>query len=215
MVEKFILRGTILFISIALHEIGHAVMAYALGDDTAKKERRFYLHTHFDLFGTFILPVSLFIFGTPFVIGYAKPVPINPKKFQDPLIDIALVGLAGPIVNFILAGFFSLLLLSQPKETIELSLFSNICLHFVVMNLGLAFFNLIPIPPLDGSRVVINILPKKIAILWEKLEIFGIFLIFILQLISIQIAKIFHTNYSLFYIFIEAPVKYIVNLLLI
>ncbi len=214
MVEQFLLCGFVLFISIALHEIGHAFVAYILGDDTAKKQKRFYLHTHFDLFGSLILPVSLFIFGSPFVIGYAKPVRVNPKKFEDPLIDLALVGLAGPIVNFILAGIFALLLLSQQKEAIEVTIFSKICLHFVIINLGLAFFNLIPIPPLDGSRVVINILPKKLAVIWERLEIFGIFLIFAIQLISLQIAKIFDTNYSLFYVFIEAPVKYIVNLIL-
>ncbi len=214
MVEKFLLCGFVLFISIALHEIGHAFVAYILGDDTAKKQKRFYLHTHFDLFGSLILPVSLFIFGSPFVIGYAKPVRVNPKKFEDPLIDLALVGLAGPIVNFILAGIFALLLLFQPKEAIEVTIFSKICLHFVIINLGLAFFNLIPIPPLDGSRVVINILHKKLAVIWERLEIFGIFLIFAIQLISLQIAKIFDTNYSLFYVFIEAPVKYIVNLIL-
>lgn len=201
-----------LFFAIVLHEMGHAAAALALGDDTAKKEKRFSLYTHFDLWGSFLIPLSLYLVNAPFLIGYAKPVPVNIKKFKDPFLDFALVGIAGPLVNFALAVISCLII--KNFYPFDNGLFQQGLVSFAVTNLALGFFNLIPIPPLDGSRVLMSMLNPKTAYKIARFEMFGIFLVFILQFVSSKLFSAFGMDCSLFKIFIEVPTRGTLEILL-
>lgn len=174
----------ILFVSITFHEYAHGWMASKLGDPTPKQSGRLSLNplVHIDPFGTIILPIILLvistrIIGQPFAFGYAKPVPINPYHFKNPKKDIALVGLAGPSMNVLIAIILSLML------RMGFPLFTEAIVLGIMVNLILAIFNLVPIPPLDGSRLLLPFLSKKAAIIYRKLEPYT-FLIIALLLMS-------------------------------
>jgi Zn-dependent protease len=157
--------------SIILHEIAHGYVAYKLGDPTAKVYGRLTLNplAHIDPIGTIILPLMTFFFGG-FIFGWAKPVPYNPYYFRNPKRDSKLVGLAGPLVNFCLAILFSMI--------IKFNLLPNIYEVFLTLiriNFLLAVFNLLPIPPLDGSRLYLPSLPLNLQIYLENI---GFILIF-------------------------------------
>lgn len=165
----------ILYISITLHEYSHGWVAYKLGDPTPKESGRLTLNplAHIDPFGTVIMPLLLIILsrGT-FAFGYAKPVPINPYHFRNPKKDILWVGLSGPAANFGIALFLSLLVkLPFPAFILEILVWG------VVINLILAIFNLLPIPPLDGSRVVAALLPYRASYIYLKMEMAGFFIV--------------------------------------
>ncbi len=165
----------ILYVSITLHEYSHGWVAYKLGDPTPKESGRLTLNplAHIDPFGTVIMPLLLIILsrGT-FAFGYAKPVPINPYHFRNPKKDILWVGLSGPAANFGIALFLSLLVkLPFPAFILEILVWG------VVINLILAIFNLLPIPPLDGSRVVAALLPYRASYIYLKMEMAGFFIV--------------------------------------
>lgn len=204
-----LIYGVPIFIAIVLHEMAHGFAALLLGDDTAKRMNRFKLHTHFDLFGSLLLPVGLYILHFPFLFGYAKPVPVDARKFKDPLLDFSLVAIAGPLCNFLLAIISLLAINHVPSE---------ICAHIIVMfamtNLGLGFFNLIPIPPLDGSRIMLYLLPEHLATKYSELERFGIVIIFGLQLISEYVFGLLGIRGSFFYYCIEIPVRGVIRMVL-
>ncbi len=171
----------ILLVSITFHEYAHGLMASKLGDPTPKQSGRLSLNplVHIDLFGTIILPIVLLILSTrligqPFAIGYAKPVPINPYHFKNPKKDTALVGLAGPLMNILIAVALSLLI------RVRFPLFIEAIVLGIMINLILAIFNLTPIPPLDGSKLLLPFLPKKTARNYLKLEPYGFFIIALL-----------------------------------
>ncbi|MBM3251772.1 MAG: site-2 protease family protein [Candidatus Omnitrophica bacterium] len=174
----FILSLIILFVSIIIHEISHGWVANKLGDPTARYSGRLTLNplAHIDPFGTIILPLLLIVMGSPFLFGYAKPVPINFYNLKNPKRDMIWVGLSGPISNILLAVVSSLIIraVSLPQFFYEIVAFG------VWINLILAVFNLIPIPPLDGSRVVFGLLPYKYSIPYARLEQFGFIIIFLL-----------------------------------
>lgn len=173
---------SILFISIVFHEYAHGWVAHRLGDPTAKEAGRLTLNpfAHIDIFGTIILPILLFrISNGRFPFGYAKPVPINPYHFKNPKRDIMWVGLAGPAINFLLANFFLLLFKFLPY-----SLISEIFLESAVINLILAVFNLAPIPPLDGSRVVSAFLPYRFSMAYLNMGLIGSGIIILLILLG-------------------------------
>ncbi len=171
----------ILFFSIVLHEYAHGWTAYQLGDPTAKRAGRLTLNPfkHIDPIGTVLLPAVLLFLrsrGYPvFVFGWAKPVPVNFMRLRNPKKDMMWVGAAGPITNISLAILFSLLIKAYPSseyiELLELAVF---------INLLLAMFNMIPIPPLDGSRVVMGLLPDRYLRLYIRLERYGILIVFAL-----------------------------------
>jgi len=171
----------ILFLAMVIHEYAHAWMANRLGDSTAKLAGRMTLNPlkHIDLFGTIILPIVLTImrlFGSPFFpIALAKPVPVNFLRLRNPKRDMMWVGMAGPAVNVVLAIFLSICL--------KINIFSGIAELLglaIYINLILAIFNMIPIPPLDGSRLVMGLLPKNIGLQYGRLERYGIVIVFIL-----------------------------------
>jgi len=202
-----------LFVAIVLHEISHGVAAYCLGDDTAKKAGRFKLHTHFDLYGSFLIPLGLYLANSPFMFGYAKPVPVDDRKFKDPLLDMAIVAIAGPLCNLILAVIFSRILLEMNISGSHISEIAKIILKFIAINIGLFLFNLIPIPPLDGSRIIAALLPRNMAAKFYCLEQFGIFIILGIELICKQISSLTGYNVGLVNM-LEVPYRGMLNILL-
>ncbi|HEY1086020.1 MAG TPA: site-2 protease family protein [Candidatus Saccharimonadales bacterium] len=173
---------TILF-SMTLHEVMHGFVAYWLGDDTAKLQGRLTLNPikHIDPFLTIILPVMLAVLGGP-IFGGAKPVPFNPARVRFDEWGSALVALAGPLTNFVIA-FFSFVvwfLIGAPVDNIA-GLF---WLTMVQVNLGFFIFNMIPVPPLDGSRVLYALAPDFVRRGMEAVEQFGIIFVFAIVLVA-------------------------------
>lgn len=174
-----ILAFVFIFMSIVLHEISHGYTAYLLGDDTAKRLGRLSLNplNHIDLFGTIILPIILMM-TAGFAFGYAKPVPINPHNFKDYKRGMGITGAAGPLANFIIAFVLAIVYVILIRSGVNGSarVFGVIILTIQV-NVFLALFNLIPVPPLDGSRVVGAFLSDEAYLKYSKLERYGIFII--------------------------------------
>lgn len=182
----FLIGFAILIYSVILHEIAHGFMADRLGDPTARLSGRLTLNPlpHIDPLMSLILPAILVLSGSPIIFGAAKPVPIDPFNFREGRKDIGLVGLAGPATNLLLAviaAILSKIILLLPVFGIGFLLLSVLKL-VVFYNLALAALNLIPIPPLDGSRILAAILPKQYASLFDALEPYGLFLLYFLLL---------------------------------
>ena len=170
----------ILFFSIIVHEVAHGYAALRLGDETALYSGRLTLNPipHIDPIGTIILPLFLFISHSPFLIGWAKPVPVNPYNFVNPRQDFAKVGAAGPLANFALAVISAMMItiLNLTGLLGNFALIAGLLQYTVFINILLAVFNLIPIPPLDGSRILSAILPYDKAYKYERMMRFGPFL---------------------------------------
>jgi Zn-dependent protease len=183
-------------LAITLHEAAHGYAALALGDDTAKQAGRLSLNPirHIDRFGTIILPGFLLLFQlltvgrVLFMFGWAKPVPVSAWKFKDPRRGMALVACAGPLMNFFLA-WVAALLMPRPDGVAgngfdyldaaisEHPVFGLFLFYFMLTNLVLGLFNLLPIPPLDGGRIAVGLLPMSLARGWAQLERYGIIVV--------------------------------------
>ena len=179
---QWILQIPALFFSVIFHEFMHGYMAYRKGDDTAYLSGRLTFNpiAHIDPIGTLLLPVLAAISNMP-VIGWAKPVPVNPYRMNNPRTDMVWVAAAGPVSNFSLALFSAAL-----YKFLILSGFYNIAFFLpliyifkfmIYINLALCFFNLIPVYPLDGSQIVLGILPYKWLIIYERHLPYGFYLI--------------------------------------
>ena len=181
-ITEIIIVFIIVLGSVILHELSHGVVAYFLGDRTAKDAGRLTLNPikHIDPFMSILVPVLLYIMHAP-VFGGAKPVPINSRNLKGKEWGMALVALAGPLTNFLLALIAFLIanftgILYAPNTDIVKFIFSEI----VIINLGFMIFNLIPIPPLDGSRVLYAIAPDVVRNFMMEMEKYGIIIIYLL-----------------------------------
>lgn len=166
----------ILIYSVILHEISHGWVADKLGDPTARLAKRLTLdpRPHTDLLMTILLPLLLFLTNAGIIFGAAKPVPVDPFNFREPKKDTALVALAGPLTNLLIAILLSLLIRFLPYQAVF-----DILGTAIVWNVGLALFNLLPLPPLDGFKVLTGLVSDDIARDLIGLERFGFMLIFI------------------------------------
>ncbi len=173
---ELIIAVAVLIFSIVCHEIAHGYIAYRLGDPTAKAANRLTLNpmAHIDPFGSVLLPAILVLTNSPVLFGWAKPVPVNPGYFRDMKKGMMLVGIAGPASNLVLASLAALVF----RVVGPGGLFGLFLVQACIINVVLAMFNLIPVPPLDGSRVVVGFLPEQAAISYLKLEPFGFLIIF-------------------------------------
>lgn len=173
----------ILLFSVIIHELAHGSVAYSLGDPTAKYQGRLTLNPlkHLDPFGSVILPLLLFISGSPILVGWAKPVPINPYNFKDQKWGSLKVALAGPLSNIGLALVFGMLLRFLPYQFLISNTALLLMFSFVVqINIMLALFNLIPIPPLDGSWIMLKFIPESFAGFKMALQQYGVFILIFL-----------------------------------
>ncbi len=167
----FLTQGVAVLLCLTVHEVSHGLAAYALGDPTAKSERRLSLNPlrHLDFFGT----LMMLLFG----FGWAKPVPVDMRYFKRPKSGMAITALAGPLSNLILA-FVALILANVMLPLVYSSLWAERVLNFLVvlasLSVGLGVFNLFPIPPLDGSKVLGSLLPDRIYYKVLRYERFGI-----------------------------------------
>jgi Zn-dependent protease len=172
--------------AITVHEVAHGWVAKKYGDNTASLLGRLTLNPikHIDLFGTIILPGLLLITGTGFIFGWAKPVPVDPRNFKNPLRDMAIVALAGPVSNLLMAVGWALVTrlgvtIGAGAENISLPLIYT-GVAGISINLVLALINLLPIPPLDGSRILTGILPSYWAWQYNRLERYGFIILLVL-----------------------------------
>jgi Zn-dependent protease len=176
LVKIAIVAPPILF-SIILHEIAHGVVANRFGDDTAKRAGRLTLNPipHIDPFGSVVLPIVLSVMGSPFVFGWAKPVPVSFRNLRNPKRDMVAVALAGPGTNILLAVLSAVA--AHVSDAIGVNWLTAMAIIGVQINVVLAVFNLVPILPLDGGRVLFGLLPREPALAFARLEPYGMLIV--------------------------------------
>ena len=193
LVVQFLIISPLLLISLVLHELAHGWVAWKLGDPTAKVHGRLTLNPikHLDMWGTVALVVTFVGSGGNFFFGWAKPVPVDPRHFKDPQRGMMLVGAAGPAANFAVA----LIAAGLVWLTYTWSLFAaqTLALAFV-LNVVLGVINLIPIPPLDGSRVIGGFLPRDLYVRWVDLDRYGNYVFMGLLVIMLAAPQVFETT---------------------
>ena len=183
---QIVIRIFVLVFAIIIHEVAHGWVAEKRGDPTARRLGRITLNPlpHIDLFGSIIIPGFMILTGSPFIIGWAKPVPIDIRRFRDPLRDFAVTALAGPVANLLQVVVYVAVYRLAVAQGWPLWL-GYLGFSGAAVNLFLALFNLIPIPPLDGSRLVAAALPTRMAVGYLSIERFGFMIIFALMFLGV------------------------------
>ncbi|HVQ43574.1 MAG TPA: site-2 protease family protein [Candidatus Saccharimonadia bacterium] len=173
-----------LVLALTLHEFAHALMGHYLGDTTAKDKGRLTLNplAHIDPFATLALPLFLIVVGSPVVFGAAKPVPFNPWAVRWGRWGAALVALAGPFTNLLLACFFALCAQLLPFSSVGATFFAAL----IIVNVGLFVFNMIPFPPLDGSRLLYAVAPPGLREVMDRIEQSGFVVLLAVMLLGYQ-----------------------------
>ncbi|MEK7177110.1 MAG: site-2 protease family protein [Patescibacteria group bacterium] len=197
---EFVFQIAILIMSVVIHEVSHGYAASFLGDQTARYQGRLTLNPlkHLDFFGSFLLPLLLYISKVGIIFGWAKPVPYNPYNLRPGRWSEAMVAFAGPAANILLALIFGTLLRVGVSSNASWAspAFVEITATVVVINILLAIFNLVPVPPLDGSKILFSIFPDKLYKLREFLEKYSlvfviIFIFFLWQFIFPLVGFVF------------------------
>lgn len=206
--EKLLTWGIPVVLAVTLHEAAHGYAALRYGDDTALRAGRLSMNPlrHIDLFGTILMPLFLFLSGAPFLFGYAKPVPVNFGRLRRPRQDMVVVALAGPLTNVFLALVSALLVycIQWFPESLQLFL-ANMLQISILMNCVLAVFNMLPLPPLDGGRVAVGLLPDGIARPLARVEPYGFFILLAL----LALPSLLGLNMSILGALISGPVEFL------
>ena len=202
-------------IAITLHEAAHGYVAWRLGDDTAKRLGRVTFNPlrHVDPYGTIVIPALLLSFSN-FVFGWAKPVPVDFSRLERPRRDMVWVAAAGPAVNIALAAASAALMHLVPllPVTVELWVFENLR-NSIVINLVLAVFNLLPLPPLDGGRIAVGLLPLPLARPLARMERFGLFVIIGVLFVLPYAGQEFGVDLNVFPWLIGEPVRFLMGVI--
>jgi Zn-dependent protease len=207
-----------LIIAITFHEAAHGFVAHALGDNTAYDRGRVSFNPlkHIDPFGTLILPAMLLLAHSPFLFGYAKPVPVNFRALRNPRIDMVWVALAGPATNIALALVAALafhILGFLPANTSQWV--ADNLKNALLINVVLAVFNMLPIPPLDGGRVAVGLLPRRLGAALARLEPFGMLILIGILILLPLAGSQFGLNLDIISTILQTMTGYVIQLLLV
>ena len=188
LIQDILIFGLPVVFAITLHEAAHGYVAHLRGDNTAWMMGRVTLNPmpHIDPMGTLVMPIVLFLAtGGNFLFGYARPVPVNFNHLRNPKRDMIWVALAGPAMNFAQAFLWALMMYSLVAAGVEEPYFIEVCKAGIKVNAVMCAFNLFPIPPLDGGRILVGLLPWKQAVWLSRLEPYGFYIVMLLVILKI------------------------------
>jgi len=200
-------------LAVTLHEAAHGFVALHFGDDTAKNAGRLTLNPvrHIDLFGTIILPLLLVLSHTGVLFGYAKPVPVNFAALRNPRWDMLWVAAAGPITNLVLAAISALLLYGMRSAQADGAIATELLLLSLQLNVVLAIFNMLPLPPLDGSKVLAAFLPGPIMRPYLAFGRYGMLLLLLLLILLPLISERTGLGFDVFGILVQRPANWLIR----
>jgi Zn-dependent protease len=207
-----------LITAITLHEAAHGFVAHRLGDNTAWERGRVSFNPlkHIDPFGTILLPAILLLSHSPFLFGYAKPVPVNFRELRNPRLDMVWVALAGPATNIALALFAATvfhLVNHLPPDAAQWV--ADNLKNALVINVVLAIFNMLPIPPLDGGRVAVGLLPNMLAVPLSRLEPYGMLVLIGILIVLPMLGTRLGLNLDVISAILRTTTSYVIRLLLV